>query len=827
MPAMPVFGTKKKKAKAAEVGLDLINACTEEPQDFVKILQLVESHPKALEFKDEEGRTALHWCCSRRAKLEIVQYLGNANAHLLKEPTQDGMLPLHYALREQAPADVIQYLLKVYPHALSKEASGWYPLHYACAKVKSGELVLFILNSYPEVVKKKTQEGRLPIHYASAHQDSIELIARLVALAPETVRQGDNNEWTALHIAAAYNASLSIIDFLIQQYKPGIQKRGHHGRMPLHIACFMKRSLDIIKHLTKQWPMGIKQMDESRMLPLHTACLSGCSIEIIKFLIREWPQSAMQLGKSSREIAGYALQKQNASQAAVEELVKWLEKRVDGLGGGHSSGGHLRREGSDELRSESAGGKHKKLIHQSSSSESFDSIEGTGTDRNKSKSKSKPKRSQKKKEQEKKEEPIPPEVIQVVGENLHQACEFPQSLEEIKNVVESCPPAVECPTHNGNLPLHTACLNKANKAIIQFLTEKYPAALQRTDDGGNIPLHLACYSSSSYESIAYLVEEWPESLFTENKDKETPVARARQPFYEQPNEDVIGMLENLASEIGPASHRNSALDNYDTADIGKSIMTEWTDENESDEDRKPAARHPSKEALELPSGLQSSFYQAAMASAHEGFTSGLDGTFPEGFEGSDSTTSDPNIAADELHRHPSELSSFYQDALSSTRLSDAISQDQEVPAKNSSAQKKPGVQYVEEPAVNGDSVMYQMEYGDYPTPNQERGLQDDTDLGSSFLYDASNMAVADSMTAVNMVTADETRRHPPELSSFYQDALSTRRASDAMSPDLEAPAKSSSAQKKPGVQYVEEPAVNVDSVMYQMEYGDYPRQNQR
>jgi ankyrin repeat protein len=898
---MNVFGGKKKKAKAAEVGLDLINACATEPQDFVKILQLVESYPKALEFKDEEGRTALHWCCSRRAKLEIVQFVGNANAHLLKEPTHDGMLPLHYACREQAPSDVIQYLLKGYPQALSKEASGWYPLHYACAKIKSAELVLFILNSYPEVVKKKTQEGRLPIHYASAHQGSIELIARLVALAPETVRQGDNNEWTALHIAAAYNASLSVIEFLIQQYKPGIQKRGHHGRMPLHIACFMKRSLDIIKHLTKQWPMGIKQMDESRMLPLHTACLAGCSIEIIKFLIREWPQSAMQLGKSSWEIAMYALQKQNASQTAVEEFVKWLDKRVDGLGG-KSSGGHSSQESSEELRLESAGSKQKRLTHQSSSSnDSFDSTEGTGR---KAKSKSKSKRSGKKKvqDQEKKEEAIPPEVIQFVGESLHQACEYPQSLEEIKNVVESCPPAAECPTHNGNLPLHTACLNKADKAVIQFLTEKYPAALQRTDDGGNLPLHLACYSSSSYKSIEYLVEEWPESLFRENNDKETPVARARQPFYEQPNEDVIGMLENLASKIDPGCHRISALDNYDTSNFGQSTMSDWTGENELEEDRKPAARQLDiEDELELPSTPQSSFYQAAMDSAHDGSLTGLDGTLPDSFEcfnavenlprrGPKSLEEDRKPAArqpdikEELELPSGAQSSFYQAAVAAAR--DEGSANESVPPQK----KKPGIQYVEEPAVNVDSVMYQMEYRDYPTPNRARGLQDDTDLGNSFLRGAASMAVADSTTAVQKVTTDKTRFHPPELSSFYQDALSTRTTSDAISerglqddtdlgdsflhgaasmavadstttvqmvstdetqtrrhppelssfyqsfyqrpPDAISPdpvvrAQNSTAQKKPGVQYVEEPAVNVDSVMYQMEYGDYPRPNQR
>lgn len=822
---MHVFGGKKKKEKVAEVGSDLLKACSEEPQDFVRILQLVESYPKAMEFKDEEGRTAFHWCCAKRAKLEIVQYLGNANPGSVKEAAANGMLPLHYACREQAPIDVIQYLLTAYPQALFKDAAGWYPLHFACAKMKEGQLVLLILNSYPEVVRKKTQEGRLPIHYASAHQASIDLIAKLVRLAPETVRQGDMNEWTALHIAAAYNNSLPVIDYLIQQYRPGIQKRGHHGRMPLHIACLMKRNLDIIKHLVKQWPMGIKQMDESRMIPLHTACLAGCSIEVIKFLIREWPQSAMQLGKSSWEIARYAMQKQtNASQAEFDEFSKWLEKRVDGLGDGGE------KKPTNQLERQ-----RKSNPHRSCSSESTSS---SGHEDGK-KSKSKPK------EKSKRLEPaaaaleralpeadaVPPEVIQIVGENLHQACELPQDLNEIKGIVESCPAAAECSTHNGNLPLHTACLNKATKDVIQYLIEKSPAALQKTDDGGNYPIHLACYSSSSYESIEYLVTEWPESLLKENQKKETPLSLARQPFYEAPNEVVVAMLETLTTieqeneeEAKKAAKQKKLkasvqLDNYDSLERQQSTMTDWDLHDGDEDDRKPAARGPSLDSIGSDAGSKkSSFYQAAVAAATRedgSFVTGLSGNLPD--EDEDYTSSATGVA----RRHSPEISSFYADAM---KMADKEGGDDDSPPSKT---KKPGIQHVAEPAVNVDSVMHRMEYGDTPMPHTEDSLRDDTDHGHDFVYDAANTAVSDSATAIEMANNAEKQQYHPQLSSFYQDALNARGgASDAFSEDAGDGSKSG-AQKKPGVQYVEEPAVTASSVMYQMEYGDYPRPNKR
>ena len=88
---MDLFGDKKKKEKIARFGNELIAACKEQPQQFVTILQRVEAYPKAVDYQDESGRTALHWCCNQFAKLEVVQYLANAAKTSLNEPANNGV----------------------------------------------------------------------------------------------------------------------------------------------------------------------------------------------------------------------------------------------------------------------------------------------------------------------------------------------------------------------------------------------------------------------------------------------------------------------------------------------------------------------------------------------------------------------------------------------------------------------------------------------------------------------------------------------------------------------------------------------------------------
>ncbi|CAJ1965912.1 unnamed protein product [Cylindrotheca closterium] len=564
-----MFGGKRKKEKVAQLCSDLITACKQQPQDFDKILRIVDSYPKATEYRDKDGLSALHWCCAKEAKLEIVQYLGNARKGKagLSEASNTGMCPLHYALREEAPIDVIEYLLKANPSVIAKESEGgWHPLHYACAKINDAKIVLTILKSFPAAAKKITaEEQRLPLHYAAAFQSSGEVVSSLIQLVPDSIFKVDKNEWTPLHMAAAYNDSIAVFEQLLEYDKQGIQRLANHSRIPLHIACLTTRPLEIVRFLYDEWPAGIKQADKSQHLPLEAAAWSGCSLEVMKFLVREYPQAANQLGKDSFEIARYMLQKYNPTKEEFDDLTRWLDRRLDSDGNTHEDAASPRapsrrshRHKSSRSSSRSTGGFTSPKGRKSSSSSSRSSRSsrsGTkrgGFDRRRDDYVAAPPLATIEDDSvaPNVDEELPPEVLQMVGENLHEACEYPQNLHELRNLIGSFPQAAQCVTHNGNLPLHTACLNKAEKHIIEYLLQQYPDAIRRADNTGNIPLHLACFSSLPFDSIEVLVNRWPESVLVKNDDLQTPITRARQPFYEEPSGEVIALLDSVVMLLG-------------------------------------------------------------------------------------------------------------------------------------------------------------------------------------------------------------------------------------------------------------------------------------
>ena len=580
-----MFGGKRKKEKVAQLCSDLIAACKQQPQDFDKILGIVDSYPKATEYRDRDGLSALHWCCAKQAKLEIVQYLGNSRKGKagLNEASDTGMYPLHYALREEAPIDVIEYLLKSNPSAIAKESEGgWYPLHYACAKINDAKIVLTILKSYPAAAKKITaEEQRLPLHYASAFQESGEVVSSLIQLVPDSILKVDKNEWAPLHMAAAYNDSIAVFEQLVDYDRQGIQRQANHSRIPLHIACLTQRPLDIVRFLYDEWPTGIKQRDKSQHLPLQAAAWSGCTLDVMKFLVREYPQAAKELGKDSFEIARYMLQKYNPTKDEFDDLTRWLDRRLDS-------------EGDDDAGSRTQSRRsHKHRSRSSRSTGSFASPKGR-------KSSSKSSRSSRSGSRrggfDRKrddhfaaaptlptieddsvaptvEEELPPEVLKMVGENLHEACEYPQNLQELRGLIGSFPQAAQCATHNGNLPLHTACLNKAEKHIIEYLLQQYPDAIRRADNTGNIPLHLACFSSLPFDSIQVLVNRWPESVLCKNNELETPMDRARHPFYEEPSGEVIALLESVVMLVGGDLTKTTDEETRTSSEINRTMRS--------------------------------------------------------------------------------------------------------------------------------------------------------------------------------------------------------------------------------------------------------------
>jgi hypothetical protein len=140
-------------------------------------------------------------------------------------------------------------------------------------------------------------------------------------------------------------------------------------------------------------------------------------------------------------------------------------------------------------------------------------------------------------------EEVDEETIRTYGELLHQACEMPQDLPAMKDIFSICPKSIGYKAY-GILPMHTACVNQAPLEVIQCLWEHYRSSCRERDDEGNLPIHLACYSSAPLDSIQYLVRKWPESLQITNRAGDTPLLRAQNPFYDNPDDELLQWLQS-------------------------------------------------------------------------------------------------------------------------------------------------------------------------------------------------------------------------------------------------------------------------------------------
>ena len=110
----------------------LLEICKKQPSLHV-IESWVQTFPKDPERQCLEGRLPLHYACTYKASVQVVEALIHAFPQsLMSADVQDRMLPLHCACKEGATSDVIDYLLMAYPEAtLVQDIHGKTPMDYA------------------------------------------------------------------------------------------------------------------------------------------------------------------------------------------------------------------------------------------------------------------------------------------------------------------------------------------------------------------------------------------------------------------------------------------------------------------------------------------------------------------------------------------------------------------------------------------------------------------------------------------------------------------------------------------------------------------------
>ena len=132
---------------------------------------------------------------------------------------------------------------------------------------------------------------------------------------------------------------------------------------------------------------------------------------------------------------------------------------------------------------------------------------------------------------------------------LHYACENKPTVEVVRALVASYPPALERRQEpGGQLPLHAACTWGASPDVIKALLSARPSCAEMKDFLSNLPLHCACYSGAETSVIEALLKVYPQSVWPRNHQGSSAVDIVRRLGH--PNRrEVLRLLEGTMGRL--------------------------------------------------------------------------------------------------------------------------------------------------------------------------------------------------------------------------------------------------------------------------------------
>jgi hypothetical protein len=144
----------------------------------------------ALQIRDENGKTAVHFLCQHQPPMDIMDYLLNAYPSSFQAQDVCGWTALHYACAFSAPSSVLQSIAEAWSKAkVTKTIRGLTPLHLA---------LIGPFREYPDVIATLASTG------ASRIVDNQGLLVRWIVIAYlDEVRKEDK-----IHLTASTTFSL-------------------------------------------------------------------------------------------------------------------------------------------------------------------------------------------------------------------------------------------------------------------------------------------------------------------------------------------------------------------------------------------------------------------------------------------------------------------------------------------------------------------------------------------------------------------------------------------------------------------------------------------
>ena len=298
------------------------------------IKSLLKTWPGAAAAKDADGATALHHAVAKRASVDTVVALLEANPEAVKlqstlkltvpavesvagggltqaiatsADATHGFTPLHWALLMRS-TDVVELFLKA-EGGHGKEsaavpcAAGRLPLHTAAANEASLTTIKAIIEVHPMGLKHTDKHGATPLHHAAAHCAPVESMAELSTQHPAAVQAKANNGWTPLHyLVACGNASTpEAARLFINSWSGAVTACDDQARTPLHVAVACGAPPAVVTALLQRWTgaAAARQQDAGGHTPLHWAAQKSSVVDIVRAVRSAYPAAVAMVTTES------------------------------------------------------------------------------------------------------------------------------------------------------------------------------------------------------------------------------------------------------------------------------------------------------------------------------------------------------------------------------------------------------------------------------------------------------------------------------------------------------------------------------------------------